>query len=314
LRSLEFGILNCPSMQEEVAETAERRTHWQVLDHPVVLSWSGWRLTLIPRSHDDAWGGAREAGRVAITHIGQLSRPDGGLFETVDARLVLDGLRALFTFARGERAGTGLAVGEIADGGEWSLWDLDDVDPMYSPDPRTQRWMGEDQVGALRDIVSGWMSLWNDDGWRETLDLAVALRTDAAARGPDVGIVVAQQAMEQLAWSVLVEDEAVLSRDGFIKLPAADRIRLALANAGVPLDLPTELRSLPESSEYGDGPHALTGIRNGLVHPPAASRITARVRDHLEAWRQLALEYIDLLILDLVDGSRDDREGAARPR
>jgi hypothetical protein len=316
LRSLQFGILNFPSIQEEVGETAERRRHWQVIEHPLDLIWSQWRLTLTPRAHDEAWGPSREAGRVAITHVGRLNRLDGGPFETTDARLVLDGLRALLTFARGERCGPGIAVGGSVDGGQWSLWDLDDVDPMYSTDPPSLGWMGEDQAAALQSIVGGWMRLWSNDTWRQTLDLAVALRTDAAARRPDVGIVVAQQAMEQLSWSVLVEDEAVLSREGFTKLPAADRIRLALANAGVPLDLPDHLLSMPESKDYDDGPHALTSIRNGLVHPPAASRITSSVRDHLGEWRDLALQYIDLLVLDLVgeppdDGAGDDPSTAA---
>jgi hypothetical protein len=159
------------------------------------------------------------------------------------------------------------------------------------------------------------MRLWAEEEWRQRLNLAVALRVDAASRRSDVGIVVAQQALEQLAWAVLVEEEeAVLGRDGFGRLPASDRIRLALASAGVALTLPEYLHRRRESREYEDGPHAVTSIRNGLVHPSAAGRIPSAVREHIDDWLQLALLYVDLLVLDLVGYELDESDGVSISR
>lgn len=309
LTNVECGIVNLPSIQEALQEDGGTRWRWQVMEGPLDLSWDAWQLVLTPRPHEEAWGKAGHWSGVAITHTARLARADGASFDASHGRLILDGLRTLLTFARGERTSPGLVFGVNESGEHWSRWDLDEVDPLHGTDFPSDTWLGEDHAGALRRIVPGWMRLWSDEGWRQRLDLAVALRVDAASRRSDVGIVVAQQALEQLAWAVLVEEEAVLSRDGFGKLPASDRIRLALASAGVALTLPEYLHRRRESREYEDGPHAVTSIRNGLVHPSAAGRIPSAVREHIDDWLQLALLYVDLLVLDLVGYELDESGG-----
>jgi hypothetical protein len=81
---------------------------------------------------------------------------------------------------------------------------------------------------------------------------------------------------------------------GFDKLPASDKIRLLLSQFGIPLKIPPQKSSvshntvlsssrptpdpikdlvkLAKSSNWTDGLHAFTEMRNGIVHPEKKNR------------------------------------------
>jgi hypothetical protein len=125
-------------------------------------------------------------------------------------------------------------------------------------------------------------------------------RSNDSSSGIDGGIILTQAALEFVAWSYLVEFRQALSKDGFEKLYASDRLRLILTALDIPLEIPASLEELRRAvSDTWDGPRAFTEIRNELVHPVAKKgRWKADQLPYFEAWN-LGQWYLELALLRL---------------
>jgi hypothetical protein len=116
----------------------------------------------------------------------------------------------------------------------------------------------------------------------------------------------AQAAHELLAWTRYVSETGIYDERAFDAMNAGDKIRLNLADAGIPISLPIELPGIGATATqmaWADGPQVLTEIRNKLVHPSPRnntrlSTVSQMVRD--EAVR-LSLWYLEMLILNLMN-------------
>jgi hypothetical protein len=125
------------------------------------------------------------------------------------------------------------------------------------------------------------------------------------ANGPGISIeskiVLAQVALELLAWVHLVETQRLYSRKAFDALKAAGRIRALLDHIGVPLAIPSYLTTLSAiyPSKALDGPGVITSVRNDLVHATDVSRaaISSLSVEQLFECSQLALQYVELVLL-----------------
>jgi hypothetical protein len=113
-----------------------------------------------------------------------------------------------------------------------------------------------------------------DDDWREALHEVIYwyLNANFSSRGIDAGIILTQAAIERLSYEYAVKERRFLTAKGFKDLWASDKFRLLFSSLGIPLEIPgetPELQRLAGNSQmkWLDAPHALTEIRNSLVHP-----------------------------------------------
>ena len=98
-----------------------------------------------------------------------------------------------------------------------------------------------------------------------------------------------------------------LSPNGFEKLPASDRIKLVLSQAGIPLTVPQNLKKLASISKRHnfDGPSVFTNVRNRIVHPGRKKRkIDVADVSLFECWN-LGLWYLELLLLSIFEYNGD---------
>jgi len=120
--------------------------------------------------------------------------------------------------------------------------------------------------------------------------------------GVDTGLVLAQTALELLAWNYCVKDRKMVSERAFEPrgLSAADKLRLLASSLAVPKEVPTALSTLhgtPQSGKkWADGMEAVTSIRNSIVHPGKPGAYSGP--QYYEACN-LSLWYIDLVLLHL---------------
>ena len=106
--------------------------------------------------------------------------------------------------------------------------------------------------------------------------------------------------MERLSYEYCVCERALVSKEGFKKLPAADRYRLLLRSLDIPITIPSAARSLVaagKAENSTDSPQVLTEVRNNRVH---AGRKGAKLDgdSDWEAWL-LATWLLELTILAL---------------
>jgi hypothetical protein len=154
-------------------------------------------------------------------------------------------------------------------------------------------WFDHDHPGALADVFAGMWPRWADPAGRQILQAAVALLVDSTAEvNLESRIVLAQAALERLAWQRLVI-EGTWSRRKFKGTDAADKLRGLLAACGASAALPpafTALAATPGLGSPADGPAFVVNVRNATVHPPRSGSHFLPSPAVVAAWR-LAVEY-----------------------
>jgi hypothetical protein len=291
------------------------------------LTADGWRITIAATDrtgdHNDS---LRAQGGYVITHMGRIEREDGSEFSSGQLEDLLMCVDLFLSFALGRWAGVALPVGLDAAGNKtFEQWGL----PQTTAGGwcRSCSWFDENHGGLLSDVFPGFFALWNDRSWRKHL-YAVLYWYLAANEGStciraDAAIILAQAAIERLAWAYCVEHRKIVSGKAFEPrgLSAADRIRMLAATLGIPTELPATMAALnaKRGKKWDDIPDAITAVRNKLVHPKSQrekhniSDAIASVQtmlvypakasappsgSHFEAW-QLSMWLLDLTLLRL---------------
>jgi hypothetical protein len=218
--------------------------------------------------------GLKGSGGYAITHVGRCRRTDGMLFSGNDAADILQALHYLLSFGRGFWVAPILPVG-LDESGEpiWRQWGVPQTDSWVS----APSWFSPLHSGMLREVFPGFMGRWRSPLWQEAIRHAIYwyLASNSGV-GIDTGLVLTQIALESLSWVLLVRDLRRLSRNGFEKLPAAEAIRTLLNELGIPVDIPAPLKDLQREGKartWQDGPHAVTAVRNSIVHADRGSSV-----------------------------------------
>jgi hypothetical protein len=239
----------------------------------------------------------------AITHVGTIKKVDGSSFTVVNVQEVLEALFFWLSFCRGNWVAPILSVGFDEKGKEvwkdWKQWN-------FRWCSHVGMWMNRQNSDFLEKTLPGYWDRYKDSLWGDAIKLALAwyLESNRRASGMEASIILGQTALELLGWTTLVEDNKSISNQGFMDLPAADKIRLLLVNNYVPLGIPVHLVELGKAAKaynWADGPECLVGVRNALVHPQLKNRkkiqsISASAL--YEVWN-LGLWYLDLIFLRL---------------
>lgn len=273
-----------------------------------VFRWSGWTAELDQvRDERSIRKGLRSTYGYALTHVGRLSRSDGTQFSVGEGLRCIDALHYLLGFVRGGWCGPALLSGrDGADRDVWQYWSVMLVD---SAKPRPSIFVFDDPEIFAR-LAPGFMRRANGTAWGESYRRAVALYV-AANRGVpiEIGITLAQSALELLAWSTYVRSGRV-SPDDFKGWPAATQIRQLLERAKIPTSIPASLAALSGLSGVSapnDGPETVAYVRNRIVHPPRTKAPRKLSSPELVATWRLMLRYTELVILRLAGYSGEIR-------
>ncbi|MGD1017706.1 MAG: hypothetical protein ABSA12_00155 [Verrucomicrobiia bacterium] len=288
------------------------------------LEADGWTIIV-----DDIQNGGRHGdlekqldaqGGYAITHVGRIARADGGAFTGDQCTVLHDRLFWFFSFCRCCKTGPILVglTGKNENENRLSL-----VERSVSSWQYRSSWVPETEFQVLPLLFPGFLKRINEPSWSDTIAYAIHWYLEVHDQSGAIqgAIVFGQTALEMLGWSLLVDDLRNISREGYDKLPASDKIRLLLTTVGVPREIPlsfTRLLQAAKAENWQDGPDAVSGIRNRIVHSSADKRkALSRVEFSAicEAW-ELCLWYNELTLLRLFDysGQYFDRTRSAKYR
>ncbi len=271
----------------------------------VVLKADGWTITIA--GADKTAGSCKalkEQGGFYITHMGKIVWDDGSPFSSEQLEHVLNCVHSFLSLALGRWAGVALPIGFDKDGNRaFEQWGMPKV--ASGSWNGSCSWFDVHHGGLLSDLFPTFFARWKDDLWGPAINASlywyIAANDRGTAIGVDAGLILAHTALEHLAWTYCVQDRKMVSAQAFGRkgLSAADRIRLLATALDIPTDLPANLRALhaKRGSKWDDGPDAITGIRNALVHPAKKSEFAEG--SYYEAWK-LSLWYLDLAFLRLL--------------
>jgi hypothetical protein len=235
--------------------------------------------------------------------VGQIAREDGSTFSSEQASDLLTCLHYFLSFTLGRWAGLALPIGFDAAGNrvfeEWGL--RSSADGAWNS---SLSWFDPLHGELIAQVFPGFLTLWKNDVWRIPIANAIYWYLGSCNHsvdiGVDTGIILAQTALELLAWNYCVVDRKVVSRKAFERggLVAADKMRLLASVLGIPCALTPSIAAMQPKTgaRWEDSMDAITRIRNALVHPDARTPFTTT--DYYEAWR-LSMWFIDLVLLRL---------------
>ena len=233
----------------------------------------------------------------SFTHHLVMRKIDGSAFSCAEARNAIDVLFIFLRFCTERWIAPALVVGIDRSGvAAMQEWGTPKVDVQDS----TSNWLDPYGGEPMVEVFPEYSRLMEDSDWKEAIRTAIYwyIRANTNHVGPDGGIVLLQAALERLAWQKLVQDRGAISGDGFLKLPAADQMRLILDSCRIPLSIPALLeQTLRAAKEYNwnDGPQAFVEVRNGLVHPQKRKKLEGS-RAYFEVF-QLGKWYLELILL-----------------
>ena len=275
-----------------------------VVEDELELHAGPWRIRISQTEHTkNLVDTLKRTGGYALTHVGSITRLDGEVFSTADTSEILEGLGYYLTFAMGRRTNLRLAVGH--DGlGNVAYAELG----LGSDEPgawnRGCSWFDDRESCLLEDVIGGFWSLREREIWKKPIEDVIYWYSQAnlaaSSLGVDSALILTQTALELLAWNYCVRDRKMVSAKAFEPrgLNAADKLRLLTSSLGIPLEIPTHLKSLHSKpgKKWVDSMDAITDLRNGLVHPREGQNGLEEM--HHDAWR-LSMWYLDLILLRL---------------
>ena len=267
----------------------------------LILKNNQWQITIqsLP-STAQASKRIKNEGGSFLTHIGKLEKINGTKFSAIEADEQYRLIGSFLSFALGSQCRPVCRVGLDENSTKtWEYWDS----PVSSHS--TISWFNPlfcQQVELLFPLFS---QRWEQSSeWEDTLRSSIywylQANTLGEGRGIDAAIILAQSALERLAYQYLVIDQKMISVQGFNKLRASDQLRLLLSSLKIPIEITDDMPAIKDVQSdlrWEDAPHALTDIRNSLIHPVSKNK-DKKAHCYVDAWR-FSLWYIELTILAL---------------
>lgn len=262
------------------------------------LSWKSYQITVQSiLSVKDNITALKNEGGYRLTQVGQIEKSDSSSFKDDEIKNLLDVLRYFISFAKGSWCSPVCPVG--LDNNDNKTWYS-----LNSPDKQWQSlssWFDTKYANELEVFFPSFMELWEQESWKDTIKEVMYwyLNANDPGRGVDAGLILAQAALERLSYEYVVNEKKLLSPKGFKDIWASDKYRLLFSSLNIPLEIPSQCTNMIASAnQYNwlDAPHALTEIRNALVHPEHKKHGQISTELFIEAWN-LSLWYLEMTIL-----------------
>lgn len=301
-----FHLFNFPDFQgpmSYIIKTAVGNQSPPKRYEKVILRADGWTVTIAGFDKtSDASEKLKEHGGFIITHMGKIQRDDGSTFSSKQLEDVLNCIHYFLSLALGRWAGVALPIGFDKDGNRvFEQWGT--LKAASGSWKNSCSWFDAHHSGLLSDLFLAFYTRWKDDLWGPAIRTAiywyVAANNRGTGIGVDAGLILAQSAIERLAWTYCVLDSAKISKSKFKKIPAAENLRVLGSELAIPLDVPRSLSVLHSElgGKWDDSADAITHIRNVLVHPDKKNEVAED--SYCEAW-MLSLWILDLVFLRLL--------------
>jgi hypothetical protein len=293
---LVFHVLNFVDFSGTRRSIEQNGSSRHAIEH-LDLICNDWNIELKSLlSSKDSFKALKEEGGYRLTHIGSIAKKNSTVFTGKDATICLNALRFFLSFAKGGWCTPICVVGFDSTGNRvWETWSSPE-ETWHVP----FTWFDARKGVQLTTLFQNFMEKWRDSDWSEAFHEVIYwyLNANFSSRGIDAGIILTQAAIERLSYEYAVKSKKLVTANGFKDLWASDKFRLLFSSLNISIEIPKEtpaLETLSKKFNWLDAPHALTEIRNSLVHPEHKRRGQLDGA-YYEAWN-LGLWYLEMGML-----------------
>jgi len=234
---------------------------WEVIIHPVKDIES--HLNLL-----------KAQGGYAITHVARAARLNGENFTAEEVFDFLEILSDFLSFVRGIRISPLLLVGyDASDEPVWKVWASSNSAPRWQP---VDNWASGLHAEMIAEVFPGFYR-WRQS-WGEEARLAIYWYLMTEPTKAESSIILAQSALELIAWFHLVEKEEVFTAKEFKHYSASKKINRLLEKLKIPKSIDSRLNAIAQySNEFDEefknnGAYALQEVRNDMAHLSTSNR------------------------------------------
>lgn len=263
----------------------------------VVLAHDEWRIEIQELPHtQEIVKQLKSAGGSAITHVVKVDRANKRSFSVTALWGVIGDLHRFLSFARGQWTSIFGPVGYDGQNAvAYESWGT----LLSAPWQSGYAWLDTHHGEFLAQAYSGFVAALHDKKLREAVSAALYwyLRSNRGGDGAgiDSGLILSQSALERLSVGVLSSSGSTIPKT------AAEKIRAACLELGIPTKLPPHLKELQKARridpKLSDAINMIVGVRNELVHPKR--RMVVKTAPLIVPCWQLAQWYIEMFLLRL---------------
>ena len=325
LYSVTFHVANFHDFDsngsQDILFSQDSEENYRIKSNRIIFQTEQWRLTLdnLESTKNIVKQLNKTQNGFAITHVGKLEKVNGQSFSVENAKEILEAFTGFLSFARGFRIPLFLLLGyDSEDNKIWQCWDASGGNFWKVVDS----WFPKCRSSDIQEIFSGFLTWWQN--WEESEKLGFYWYLEANYNPLiEQKIITGQLALEELAWTLLVKKEQILSKRKFKDNKTCDNLRKLLLHLKIPglfCQVPTtlidkydtnnsppieSLIKLSVAKEWTDGVQVLIQLRNDIIHPEKEIENTAGISLHgflNDDFRQANLDGAQLVLwyLELV--------------
>jgi hypothetical protein len=241
-----------------------------------------------------------------LTHRLVITRQDQKAFQWSHAATVIYKLLLFLSFANCSEVSAPVVHGYKESGLAFFKF----VAPRRSVPTNRRSWATSLGQADLHAASTCFLKTIENDFWFGILARAIRwqiLADTSMHDSSEQALFTIQMLLELLSYVLLVEEAAILSEDGYSKLPASDRITLLRSRSNLGVGLPpagrSEVEAFCAANSISNVGELISVLRNKLIHP------TRKNRDYLDqvpggvraSAVQIGLETVSIAILKVLD-------------
>jgi len=265
------------------------------------LSYEDWNIEIKSLfSTKETFNSLKNNGGTMLTHIGKIQRINNNVFLAEEAQNILKTLELFLSFAKGGECFPVCPEGiDKFNNKVWGYWNA-----PYGSWRTLLSWFDIQNPKQISIFYPLFMNKIKTSGWSDVFNAAIYwyVKANDSSRGIDAGIILAQAALELLSYELIVNDKKLLTEIEFKDqrtYHTSCKLKKMFDVLNAPVNIPQEtptLLSLASKFNWQGAPHALTEIRNFLVHPVSKYKGVFTGNVIFEAWN-LCLWYLEMSIL-----------------
>ena len=295
LTTVQFGILNYPKFYSNQMKWFNDGQNQTTVPY-TKLEAGDWRveLTGLVNTSEVAETISRERG-YDVTYEGVITRSGGADFKVTEVETLLDALRTFLSFARGASCSLASVEGKDRSGNRsWVRWGAHYVAPGNKRRLLFRQIDGEEDTHSEL-FPRFWRFIESGNTWKTTIQRSINWYLQSNESPPYIGLILTLAGLERLSYQILGRRKNRESTGVFIEK--------ALMMLNIEPELPDACKHLKKVKGWRTGPHALTAVRNDLVHPEEKLGDLPHEIYH-EAWN-LGQWYIEMMLLKKLSYKRE---------
>ena len=203
-----------------------------------------------------------------ITHVGSISKKDKKCFNTEEIGELLFSIEWYLSFCSAESVFIPIQIGFKNESKVWENYVIkDNITNHYQ---NSHGWVPIGGVDSFNKFFSNVATKLSQELWKDVLQIVLNWYLEIKGNGMiENKIISTQIALEQLAWTYLVNQEQMIDKEGYKKLRATDILKLFCYQLNIPKEIiRKDLLDEEVVKKYqNDGVFMFVDFRNNLVHP-----------------------------------------------